>query len=271
MEATMPFPEKLTTTASQKKSWRMVMKKFFVCLFVVVVFALPVCSYAGDSLTAAVAANFMSAFDEISVLFEQETGIKVEATYTSTGKLYAQIVKGAPYDLFLAADEKRPNLLYKDALCEKPFVYAQGQVVLWSKDAALCDAADWKQMVTKNEIKTIAIANTESAPYGTSSMIALQKAGLWDKLQSKFVFPQTIAQVFQYASTGSTDVGFCAYSSAMSDKGKAGCYLLVKEAPAVIQAACILKRTEHPDETRKLAEFLSSKKAQEVKQRYGYR
>jgi len=248
-----------------------VLKKYAAILIGLVILHLPFSASAQDTLTVAVAANFINAFEDISTLFEKETGIKVEATYMSTGKLYAQILKGAPYDLFLSADEKRPNLLFKNALCEEPFVYARGQIVLWSKNTAYCDAADWKQMAAGDEISTIAIANTEAAPYGTAAMIALQKAGLWEQLQDKFVFPQNIAQVFQYASTGSTDAGFCAYSSALSDQGKAGCYLPVEEAPDVIQAACILKQTQHPQAVKKLAEFLLSKEAQAVKVQYGYR
>lgn len=240
-------------------------------LIVLVILYLPVCATAQDTLTVGVAANFINAFEDISSVFEQETDIKVEATFMSTGKLYAQIIKGAPYDLFLAADERRPKLLFVDNLSEKPFVYAQGQIVLWSKNTENCDRADWKLMAKREDIATIAIANTEAAPYGTSAMIALQKAGLWIELQNKFVFPQNIAQVFQYASTGSTDAGFCAYSSALSDQGKAGCYLSVKEAPDVIQAACILKQTKHPQAVEKLAVFLLSKEAEAIKIRYGYR
>ncbi|MGC9324825.1 MAG: molybdate ABC transporter substrate-binding protein [Desulfomonilia bacterium] len=247
------------------------MKRLVFSLAVFATLVFPSGILAQEKLTAAVAANFIQPFEELSVMFEQQTGIPVVATFTSTGKLYAQIVKGAPYDIFLAADEKRPALLFAEALSEEPFVYAQGQIVLWSANRELFTSHDWKEVVVSQDIHKIAVANTESAPYGTAAMIALQASGLWDQLQDKFVFPQTIAQVFQYASTGSVDAGFCAYSSAMSDEGKAGCWLLVKEAPDVIQAACILKQTKNQGEARKLADFLLSEQALAVKQRYGYR
>ncbi len=247
------------------------MRRCMCMLFFMMLLGLPVCVCAQDTITAAVAANFIKPFEEISILFEQETGIKVEATFTSTGKLYAQIVKGAPYDVFLAADEKRPALLFSDQLSEEPFVYARGKVVLWSLDKKLCEGKDWKQVVSDVKIAKIAVANTESAPYGTVAMIAMQEAGLWEQLQDRFVFPQTIAQVFQYASTGNVDVGFCALSSAVTEEGKKGCWLEVEEAPEVIQASCILKRSGKLPEAKKFTAFLLSDKAAEVKQRYGYR
>lgn len=247
------------------------MKKSMFVLIVLVMWCLPVCASAQEKLTAAVAANFIKPFEEISVLFEEQTGVKVEATFTSTGKLYAQIVKGAPYDVFLAADEKRPNLLVSDGLSEESFVYAQGQVVFWSANKEFCISGDWKQAAVREDVVKIAVANTESAPYGTVAMIALKDAGLWDQLQAKYVFPQTIAQVFQYASTGSVDAGFCAYSSAVTEEGKSGCFLVVEEAPAVVQAACILKRTENKKQADAFAVFLVSEKATMVKQKYGYR
>jgi len=123
----------------------------------------------------------------------------------------------------------------------------------------------------RSDVKKIAIANIETAPYGTASMMALKDAGLWDSLQGKFVFPQDIAQAFQYASTGSVDAGFCALSSALSQQGKAGCYLVVKEAPGVVQAACVLGRTGQRAAAGKFAAFLLSPEAETVKKKYGYK
>ena len=226
---------------------------------------------AGEKLLVAVAANFILPSGELTKMFQERTGISVEATYTSTGKLYGQIVQGAPYDLFFSADEKRPALLEKQGLCDTPFVYARGQVVVWTANQELCGAAGWQAVVKNPKVLKIAIANTESAPYGTAAMIALQKAGLWDMLKEKYVFPQTVAQAFQYAETKSAEVGFCAYSSALSDKGKGGCFYPVPEAPTVVQAACILKRTENRSAAEQFAAFVQSPEAQKIKEKYGYR
>ncbi len=226
---------------------------------------------AGEKLLVAVAANFILPSGELTQMFQERTGISVEATYTSTGKLYGQIVQGAPYDLFFSADEKRPALLEKQNLCDTPFVYARGQVVVWTANQDLCGASDWRDVVKNPKVLKIAIANTESAPYGTAAMIALQKAGLWDTLKGKYVFPQTVAQAFQYAETKSADAGFCAYSSALSDKGKSGCFYPVPDAPPVVQAACILKRTEHRSAAEQFAAFVQSPEARKIKEKYGYR
>ena len=236
-----------------------------------IVFASCLPSAAGEKLLVAVAANFILPSGELTQMFQEQTGIPVEATYTSTGKLYGQIIKGAPYDLFFAADEKRPNLLDEKGLCDKPFVYARGQVVIWTANQALCKAAGWQAVVKNPEVRKIAIANTESAPYGAAAMVALQKVGLWDALQEKYVFPQTVAQSFQYAETRSADVGFCAYSSALSDKGKEGCFYEVPEAPTTVQAACILKRTENRSAAERFVAFIQSPEAQKIKEKYGYR
>lgn len=237
--------------------------------FIFVGFSVPV--IAGEKLLVAVAANFILPSGELTRIFQNRTGIPVEATYASTGKLYGQIVKGAPYDVFFAADEKRPNLLKKQGLCDKPFVYARGQVVVWTAKRTLCGANDWQAVIMNSEVQKIAIANTESAPYGTAAMIALQQAGLWDLLKDKYVFPQSVAQAFQYAMTKSADVGFCAYSSALSDKGKKGCFYTVPESPTIVQAACILKRTENRSAAEQFSAFIKSSEAQKIKEKHGYR
>jgi molybdate transport system substrate-binding protein len=227
---------------------------------------------ADQKLTAGVAANFIVPFGEIATLFEKQTGIKVEPVFTSSGKLYAQIVSGAPYDVFLSADEERPAKLFKDGLADKPFVYAKGQVVLWSADLKFCSGAkDWTEIARSANVKKIAIANPETAPYGAASMEALKAAGLAETVKDKFVFPQDIGQAFQYASTGSVDAGFCALSSAMSEEGKKGCYLPVQQAPQVVQAACVLVRSTDRKNAERFAAFLLTPEAVQVKEKYGYK
>lgn len=244
--------------------------KRIVSLLLLAVLALPLPAFAAD-LFIAQAANFMPALKEIIPLFEAKTGLSVEATYTSTGKLYGQIINGAPFDLFLAADEKRPAKLYnEDKLAEKPFVYAKGQVVLWTMKKELCGMS-WKDAVMSDGVVKVGIANVETAPYGTSSMKAMQAVGIWDAMQPKLVFGQSISQPFQFASTGAADAGFCAYSSVFTDIGKKGCFIVVDEAPAVIQAGCVLTKAPHPDAAAKFVEFLNTPEVAAVKAKYGYK
>jgi molybdate transport system substrate-binding protein len=225
-----------------------------------------------QKITAGVAANFIVPFGEIAVLFEKETGIHVEPVFASSGKLYAQIISGAPYDVFLSADEDRPSKLFKDGAVQKPFVYAKGQVVLWSADKKFCSSyKDWVMAIRSGNIKKIAIANPETAPYGAAAMTALKSAGLDETLKEKFVFPQDIGQAFQYASTGSVDAGFCALSSAMTEEGKKGCYFIMEQAPQVVQAACVLMKCPNQKSAEKFAEFLLTPQAISVKVKYGYK
>jgi molybdate transport system substrate-binding protein len=231
----------------------------------------PLAAGAQEGIRAAVAMNYLVAFNDVSLAFEKKTGVKVEATFTSTGSLYAQIVNGAPYDLFLSADEERPALLHKDGLAEKPFVYARGQCVLWSARKGFCRAKDWREAIKAETVKRIAIANPETAPYGTAAKTALRKAGLWEPLQKKWITAQDIAQAFQYASTEATDAGFCALSSVLSDEGKKGCYYPVEEAPRIVQTACILKKTGQRESVKRFAAFLLSPEAAAIKVRAGYR
>lgn len=242
-----------------------------IVMGLILVLTLPAAA-AEDKIVAAVAANFMMPFEEIAVAFEKESGIRVEPVFSSTGKLYAQIVNSGPYDIFLAADELRPDLLFREGLSAGPFVYARGEVVLWSANKDFCTRhPDWKKAVQSGEVKKIAIANPETAPYGSAALVALKAAGLYEAVQEKLVFPQDIGQAFQYAFTGAVQVGFCALSSASTEQGMKGCHYQVELSPPVTQAACILARTQNREAVERFAAFLMGEKAGQIKERYGYR
>jgi molybdate transport system substrate-binding protein len=226
---------------------------------------------AAEGLKIAVAANFLQATKELTLDFEKQTGIKVEATFASSGSLYAQIANGAPYDLFLSADEERPAKLHRDGRAEQPFIYAKGRVVLWSARKAFCQGGQWQRALADQGIKKIAIANPETAPYGTAAREALKKAEMWDSGQEKRVIAQDIAQAFQYASTDAVDCAFCAFSSVVSEQGKRGCHYEIPEAPEIIQSACVLTQTKNRTAAESFAAFLISAPAAAVKANYGYR
>ena len=226
---------------------------------------------AQDKLHVAVAANFIFTFQELTKLFEKQTGIPVEATYASTGQLYTQIVNGAPYDLFLSADREKPDLLHQAGRADVPFVYATGQVVLWTNRKDLCPLKNWREVMAVPGLKKIAIANPKTAPYGAAAMEALKKTGVLAFVQEKLVYAQNLPQAFQYAVTGSVDAGFCALSAALSAEGRKGCFFSIAEAPSIVQGACLLKRTAHREAAEKFVRFLASPEAQAVKKKYGYR
>jgi molybdate transport system substrate-binding protein len=249
-----------------------VMKNYrIVVALVLIILMSPFSAFAQEKISVAVAANFISTFKELAAEFEAKEKIKIEATFSSTGNLYSQIANGAPYDLFLSADEERPALLYKDGVAGKPFVYARGQVILWAANKNFCKAASWQKALKNEQVKKIAIANPQIAPYGAAAKRALEIVGMWDILQNKLVNAQDIAQSFQYASTSAVDAGFCAISATVSPDGKKGCFFVIGEAPEIIQSACLLKRTTNRAAVEKFAAFLNSPAAQEIKVKYGYR
>lgn len=225
---------------------------------------------AEQELTVGVAANFILPFEDLSRIFEQKTAIRVRATFTSTGNLYAQIKNGAPYDLFLSADEGHPRMLQQEGLAAEPFVYARGKLILWTAKERLCKHAQWQEMLLDPSSAKIAIANPETAPYGAAAVEALKRAGWWERIKPRLVFAQNIAQVFQYAQTESADAGFCALSSAYSEQGRKGCHVMIPEAPEVVQSACILKRTKQKEAALAFVQFLSSPEAKAMNRRYGY-
>ena len=231
----------------------------------------PALSHAAGAIKAAVAANFMIPFGEIAAAFEEETAIRVEPTYSSTGNFYSQIVNGAPYDLFLSADEKTPRSLFEKGLAEKPILYATGRVVLWGSGREFCGAKTWQEAIGRKGVKRIAIANPVTAPYGAAAEAALKKTGLWDGIWERIVIAQTVGQSFQYAMSGGTDGSFCALSSALSEQGGKGCHYPIEEAPPILQAACVLTRTPAKNDASRLLKYLDSPRAREIKKRYGYR
>ena len=246
-------------------------KNILILTLILSILTMPLNVLAQEKISVAVAANFIQTFKEIAADFEAKTKIKVEATFSSTSNLYSQIVSGAPYDLFLSADEERPAILSKDGLAEKPFVYARGRVILWSANKDFCKAATWQDALKNDRIKKIAIANPLTAPYGAAAQKALEKVGMWDSLQTKLVNAQDIAQSFQYASTSAVDAGFCSMSATASPDGKKGCFYILGEAPDIIQSACILKRTANRSAVEKFTAFLVSPEAQKIKMKFGYR
>ncbi len=224
-----------------------------------------------QALNVAVAANFVRPMDKIVDIFEQSTGIKLHPVYSSTGKLYAQIQNGAPFDLFLAADVRRPELLYQQGMAEKPVTYAKGQVVLWTARKDLCKASDWEQVVKRKDVKRIAIASPQTAPYGEMALMALKKTGLWHSVEPRLVYAQAVSQAFQYAEMGGVDMAFTALSYALSEKGKKGCFWPVPQAPLIIQEACVLKKTRKMQQAEQFLFFLTSEEVRPILMEYGYR
>jgi molybdate transport system substrate-binding protein len=257
-----------TRKSVPRLNWNTASTAFTIWLCIVIF--IPSLLLAEQELTVGVAANFILPFEDLSRVFEQKTAIRVRATFTSTGNLYSQIKNGAPYDLLLSADERHPRMLQQEGLAEEPFVYARGKLILWTAKERLCKLAQWQEVLSDSSVAKISIANPETAPYGAAAVEALKRTGWWEKIKPRLVFAQSIAQVFQYAQTESADTGFCALSSAYSEQGRKGCYVVIPEAPEIVQSACILKRTKQKEAALAFVEFLSSAEAKAMNRRYGY-
>ncbi len=163
-------------------------------------------------IRVAVASNFIHAITRLAKRFDAKTGNKVVLISGSTGKLYAQIKNGAPYDIFFAADSKRPRLLVNEgaALSGSRFTYAVGKIVLWSPKMNYVDAKG--KVLTQKPFHYLAMANPVLAPYGRAAQEVLQALHLWNSLKPKIVRGENIGQTFQFVKSGNAELGFIAYA-----------------------------------------------------------
>lgn len=175
-----------------------------------------------ETALVAVAANFAEAAEALAGPFRAASGHDLELTTGSTGKLYAQIGEGAPFDILLSADDATPARLIEEgnAVAGSSFTYAIGKLTLWSSDPARI-GADGPAALEDPSLRFVALANPDLAPYGVAARQVLQSLGLWDALQPKIVMGQNIGQAHSMVSTGAAEVGFVALSAVMSPRAPA--------------------------------------------------
>lgn len=164
-----------------------------------------------DKLNIAVASNFSRTLRSLAADFESKTGHQLRISSASTGKLYTQIKHGAPFDIFLAADERRPDRLIAEgkATSELSAIYAIGKLVFISNISSNKNCQD---MLDSPSLKRLAIANPKTAPYGLAAQQTLEKLQYWQAIKSKLVMGENIAQSLQFVSTGNASAGFVAKS-----------------------------------------------------------
>jgi len=223
---------------------------------------------AGE-VKVAVAANFTDAAREIAAAFAAETGHGAVMSFGSTGQLYAQISQEAPFEVFLAADTARPQKALEEgfAIEGTDFTYAVGRIVLWSADAGLVKG---EETLRSGSFDRIAVANPETAPYGTAAVEAMRALGVHDALAGRFVQGNNIAQTFQFVQTGNAELGFVAASQvAGNDAGSRW------EVPAdlytpIRQDAVLLKKGDGNAAAKDFLDFLRGPVAAAVIGKYGY-
>jgi len=170
-----------------------------------------------DEALIAVATNFADTASVLEERFEAESGQSLTLVSGSTGKLYAQIVNGAPFDALLAADQQRPGLLEQEHLAVQGsrFTYAIGRLILWSPDATRV-AADGGATLERLDFRALAIANPRLAPYGTAAEEVIAALGLTDRLKGRLVTGENVGQAYSMVATGNAELGFVALSQVIA-------------------------------------------------------
>jgi molybdate transport system substrate-binding protein len=229
-------------------------------------------SAVAGEVSIAVAANFTGTTRELVEQFEAETGHTASASFGSTGKLYAQIRNGAPFDVFMAADERRPALIEEDqaGVPGSRFTYARGKLVLWSPTSDAFDNA--RTYLAEQPFARLAIANPKTAPYGLAARQVLEYLGHWEALQGKLVRGDSIAQAFQFVATRNAQAGFLAQSQVKSWPDQDGTLWQVPQDyyQPIDQQAILLNRGSDNDAALAWIEFLKSDTAIAIIRDYGY-
>lgn len=242
----------------------MLLKKFVLAI-AAMVFVAPLC--AQTPLRLAAAADLQPVLPPILDQFKQATGIQVDATFQASATLTTQIQNGAPFDLFLSADMGFPKRLIDAGLADSagspdsstPILYAKGTLVLWTrKDSHLTPSLD---LLKNPDLKRLAIANPERAPYGRAAVAALTSLKLYDNLKPRIVTAENIAQAAQFADSGNADAGLISLTSAITPHMAAnGSYFEIPRDlyPPIEQGAVIVSKTTQRSAVHKLLDYLLS-------------
>lgn len=242
-------------------------------LSILILSLLTVVTANADEVQVAVAANFTGPMQVIAVLFERDTGHKASLAFGATGKFYAQIANGAPFEVLLSADDETPARLVREGLAVTgtPFTYAIGKLVLWSANPKLVD--DKGEILKKGGFKHLAIANPKTAPYGAAAMQTMSKLGVVDSLKPLFVQGENIAQTHQFVSTGAAELGFVAYSQVIKNGqvgSGSGWVVPGNLYDPIRQDAVILSKGKDKPAATALLNYMKGQKARDVIKSFGY-
>ena len=248
--------------------------KFKVINFLLISIGLSFTQITADEIKVAVASNFYPAMKEIALQYElkqsqSSENHKIILISGSSGKHYAQIINGAPFDIFFSADKVRPILLEKKGISESGsrFTYALGRLVLWSP---LDGFVEKEEQLYNNELRFLAIANPKIAPYGVAAREALISINLWEDLQSKLVRGENIAQTFQFVNSGNAKLGFISYSQLMNPNYPVvGSFWEVPQSmyKPIEQQAVVLKKSSL---AKDFLSFIGSDESLNIISKYGY-
>jgi molybdate transport system substrate-binding protein len=219
-------------------------------------------SRASDLLIAA-AADLTPLEAAVSDGFKTSSGVSVRFTFGSSGLLLRQIENGAPYDVYLSANQSFVDEgIRAGALASPAVVYALGRIAIWSRGGRVMSI----DQLAAPEVQRIAIANPEHAPYGAAARGALESAGLWSKLNSRIVFGENVRQALQFAETGNADAAIVSWTFVYNRGG-----VLIPDSlhQPIRQAGAVVKITKRTDDARRFLQFLQSHEGQRILLRYG--
>ena len=217
----------------------------------------------------AVAANFAAPMQRIAAAFETDTGHRAKIAVGATGAFYTQIRNGAPFDVLLAADDETPARIEADALAVKGsrFTYAVGRLALWSAKPGVVD--DHGEVLEREDLDRIAIANPKLAPYGKAAVETMQKLGVYERLKPRIVQAENIGQAFQFVATGNAPIGFVALSQVTQAKGSK--WIVPDDLHAPLrQDAVLLAHGKNNEAATALMRYLKGDKARGIIRAYGY-
>lgn len=243
------------------------MRSFYLLLF------LWTGTLQAQTLRVAVAANAQFVMEALRTAFQQQTGVKIDAIVSSSGKLTTQIQQGAPYDVFLSADMHYPQTLHQQKLTTAaPMAYAYGSLVLWTlTDLPL--SADLR-VLQNPAVRHIALANPATAPYGEAAVSLLKHRKQFDAAKARLVYGESIAQVNQYVLSGAVEVGITAKSVVLDPNLKQRGHWIDLPPPGytpIAQGVVVLKRSTLPKVAAQFVQFLRSPAARRILHQYGYR
>jgi molybdate transport system substrate-binding protein len=262
----------------QNVIWRRAARVSFAGLFAIstgALFVLSAGSAQRNDLRIAAAADLKFAMDDLVQQYKKQAPAGISVTYGSSGNFFSQIQNGAPFDLFFSADIDYPRKLQGAGLTEPGtlYGYAVGRIVIWIPAKVQVDLADlgWKALLL-DDIRKIAIANPEHAPYGRAAVAALQKAGIYEQVRPKLVYGENISQAAQFVQSGNAQAGIVALSLAISPPMKDGKrWDVPKDSyPPIVQGAVILKTAPDKEAARVFMAFVKSDVGRKILERYGF-
>ena len=225
-----------------------------------------------DKLRIAVAANLQFAMQELVQDFSERSGVECEIIVSSSGKLTAQIIEGAPFDLLLSADMKYPQELYKRKLTLfPPEIYAYGNLILWTLHE---DVTPNLESLLPEKVRHIAIGNPKTAPYGISALEVIRSIGIEDQLKKKLVYGESIAQTNQFIISESVDIGFTSKSVVMSSqmKGRGQWAEIDKKLYSPMAQGMVVLKSRKAFEAKAIQfrDYMLSSKGKEILHKFGY-